>query len=116
MTLAEEVLRQGHALVLFPEGTRKEGPDVAAAARRRDVHRGANRGDVVPVGIGGSDRAMPMGAKLPRFAKIRIVVGAPIAPPSFRRSRRAVAASPPRARNYARRSRRSTTRAWVRAD
>ena len=37
---------------------------------------------VVPVGIGGSDRAMPKGAKLPRPAKIRIVVGAPLDPPS----------------------------------
>jgi len=32
---------------------------------------------VVPVGIGGSDRAMPKGAKLPRPLKITIVVGAP---------------------------------------
>jgi 1-acyl-sn-glycerol-3-phosphate acyltransferase len=37
---------------------------------------------VVPVGIGGSDRAMPKGAKLPRPSKIRIVVGQPIDPPS----------------------------------
>ena len=29
MTLAEQVLHQGHALVLFPEGTRKEGRAVA---------------------------------------------------------------------------------------
>jgi 1-acyl-sn-glycerol-3-phosphate acyltransferase len=37
---------------------------------------------VVPVGIGGSDRAMPKGAKLPRPAKITIVVGTPLDPPS----------------------------------
>ncbi|MFI5036558.1 MAG: hypothetical protein ACHQFZ_10185 [Acidimicrobiales bacterium] len=37
---------------------------------------------VVPVGIGGSEKAMPKGAKLPRPAKIRVVVGAPIAPPA----------------------------------
>jgi 1-acyl-sn-glycerol-3-phosphate acyltransferase len=35
----------------------------------------------VPVGIAGSERAMPVGAKLPRLAKIQIVVGAPIEPP-----------------------------------
>jgi 1-acyl-sn-glycerol-3-phosphate acyltransferase len=81
MTLSEEVLRQGHALVLFPEGTRQEGRDVAP------LHDGAmfvaarTGATIVPVGIGGSDRAMPKGAKLPRFARIRIVVGAPIAPP-----------------------------------
>jgi 1-acyl-sn-glycerol-3-phosphate acyltransferase len=82
MTLAEEVLRQGHALVLFPEGTRKEGLSVAP------LHDGAmfvaarTGAVVVPVGIGGSDRAMPKGAKFPRPAKIRIVVGTPIAPPT----------------------------------
>ena len=82
MAHSEAVLRQGHALVLFPEGTRKEGRTVAP------LHDGAmflaarTGARVVPVGIGGSDRAMPKGAKLPRPAKITIVVGTPIDPPS----------------------------------
>ena len=82
MTLAEQVLREGHALVLFPEGTRKEGDHVAT------LHDGAmfvaarTGAKVVPVGIGGSDRAMPVGAKLPRPSKIHIVVGSPIDPPA----------------------------------
>ena len=82
MAHSEAVLREGHALVLFPEGTRKEGRAVAP------LHDGAmfvaarTGAKVVPVGIGGSDRAMPKGAKLPRPSKIRIVVGAPIDPPS----------------------------------
>jgi len=48
----------------------------------------------VPVGIGGSEKAMPKGAKFPRSAKIRIVIGAPIAPPvsDGRVSRSAIAA------------------------
>jgi 1-acyl-sn-glycerol-3-phosphate acyltransferase len=37
---------------------------------------------IIPVGIGGSDKAMPLGAKLPRPAKIRIVVGKAINPPT----------------------------------
>ena len=82
MAYSEAVLKQGHALVLFPEGTRKEGPSVAP------LHDGAmfvaarTGATIVPVGIGGSDRAMPKGAKLPRPSKIRIVVGAPLNPPS----------------------------------
>ena len=82
MARSAAVLRQGHALVLFPEGTRQEGRGVAP------LHDGAmflaarTGAKVVPVGIGGSDRAMPKGAKLPRPAKITIVVGAPIDPPS----------------------------------
>ena len=81
MALSEAVLRQGHALVLFPEGTRKEGRDVAP------LHDGAmfvaarTGATIVPVGIGGSDRAMPKGAKFPRPSKIRIVVGSPLDPP-----------------------------------
>jgi 1-acyl-sn-glycerol-3-phosphate acyltransferase len=82
MAHSEAVLRQGHALVLFPEGTRKEGLQVAP------LHDGAmfvaarTGAKVVPVGIGGSERAMPKGAKFPRPAKIRIVVGPALDPPS----------------------------------
>ena len=81
MRLAEEVLRRGQALVMFPEGTRKEGEQV------EPLHDGAmfiaarTGAMVVPVGIAGSDRAMPLGSKLPRFARIHIVVGTPITPP-----------------------------------
>jgi 1-acyl-sn-glycerol-3-phosphate acyltransferase len=37
---------------------------------------------IVPVGIAGSEKAMPKGAKFPRFARIHVVVGTPIDPPS----------------------------------
>ena len=49
---------------------------------------------VVPVGIGGSERAMPHGARFPRPTRIRIIVGKPIVPPSSegRVARSAVAA------------------------
>ena len=82
LILAEEVLRRGHTLVLFPEGTRKEGP-VVGLLHDGAMFVAARTGSmVVPVGIGGSDRAMPPGAKLPRFTRVRIVVGTAIAPPS----------------------------------
>jgi 1-acyl-sn-glycerol-3-phosphate acyltransferase len=82
MALSEEVLRQGHALVLFPEGTRQEGRTVAPLHDGAMFMAARTGATIVPVGIGGSDKAMPKGAKLPRFSKIRIVVGAPIQPPS----------------------------------
>jgi 1-acyl-sn-glycerol-3-phosphate acyltransferase len=81
LRLSEEVLKRGQALVLFPEGTRKEGTSV------EPLHDGAafiaarTGAKIVPVGIAGSERAMPVGAKLPRLAKIQIVVGTPIEPP-----------------------------------
>src|SRR5665213_166073 len=94
MRLAEEVLHRGQALVMFPEGTRKEGDHV------EPLHDGAmfiasrTGAMVVPVGIAGSDRAMPVGSNFPRFARIHIVVGKPIAPPMSdgRVSRSAIAA------------------------
>jgi 1-acyl-sn-glycerol-3-phosphate acyltransferase len=81
MKAAEEVLRQGQALVLFPEGTRKEGRVVETLNDGAMFIAARTGATVVPVGIGGSHRAMPRGAKIPRPAKIRIVIGAPIAPP-----------------------------------
>jgi 1-acyl-sn-glycerol-3-phosphate acyltransferase len=81
LRLSEEVLKRGQALVLFPEGTRKEGTSV------EPLHDGAafiaarTGAKIVPVGIAGSERAMPVGAKLPRLTKIQIVVGTPIEPP-----------------------------------
>lgn len=81
LRLAEQVLRRGQALVLFPEGTRKEGNAV------EPLHDGAmfiaarTGAMVVPVGIAGSDDAMPVGKKLPHFSRIVVVVGAPISPP-----------------------------------
>jgi 1-acyl-sn-glycerol-3-phosphate acyltransferase len=80
MRSAEEVLNGGHALILFPEGTRKFGPHV------EPLHDGAmfiaarTGATVVPVGIAGTDRALPDGAKFPRPIKVHVVVGLPIAP------------------------------------
>jgi 1-acyl-sn-glycerol-3-phosphate acyltransferase len=76
-----DLLERGEPLVLFPEGTRRSGPII------EHLHEGAafvaSRAGVpvVPVGIGGSERALPKGTKLPRPVKIHIVVGEPLIPP-----------------------------------
>ena len=80
---AEDVLALGEPLVMFPEGTRREGPRL----NRDQVFDGpafvASRAGapIVPVGIGGSSRALPLGAKIPRPRKIVVVIGDPIMPP-----------------------------------
>ena len=81
---AEDVLKLGEPLVMFPEGTRKEGPRL----RREDLLDGpaflaARLGvPLVPVGIGGSARALPIGTRLPRPVKVVAVIGEPIHPPA----------------------------------
>lgn len=80
---AADVLQLGEPLVMFPEGTRRYGPRL----RREDLHDGpsfvASRVGVpiVPVGLGGTPRALPLGKKLPRPAKVVAVIGEPIMPP-----------------------------------
>ena len=75
-----EVIEVGEPLVMFPEGTRQEGTEVqplfdgpAYVASRTGV-------PILPVGIGGSQRAMPRGSKVIRPVKVHLVVGEPIWP------------------------------------
>ncbi len=79
---AEEVLRKGEVLVLFPEGTRRAGTvveDLMEGAAFLSARTGA---PIVPVGIGGSDLAMPKGSHVPKPYTIQVVIGPAIpAPP-----------------------------------
>jgi cytidylate kinase len=71
------VLEAGQPLVLYPEGTRQTGPVLA-------LRTGA---PIVPIGIGGSERAQAKGSTLIRPTKVRVVVGAPLHPPAGREGR-----------------------------
>lgn len=79
---AEEVLRAGQVLVLFPEGTRQEGPEVAPLHEGAAFLAARTGATVVPVGIGGSDLAMPKGRRIPKPLRIHVVVGEPVPPPA----------------------------------
>jgi 1-acyl-sn-glycerol-3-phosphate acyltransferase len=75
------VLEAGEPLVLYPEGERKSGPSVQPlfdgavyVALRAGV-------PIVPVGIGGSERVMPKGARFLHPYKVHVIVGAPIESP-----------------------------------
>jgi 1-acyl-sn-glycerol-3-phosphate acyltransferase len=75
------VVENGEPLVMFPEGTRRSGP-VVEDLFDGPAYISARTGvPLVPVGIGGSDKAMPVGSKLIRPHKIILLVGKPIAPP-----------------------------------
>ncbi len=82
LRLSEEVLRNGEPLVVFPEGTRQVGPIVqplkegaAFLACRASV-------PILPIGIGGAERAMPIGGRFIRPSRVVIVIGEPMHPPS----------------------------------
>jgi 1-acyl-sn-glycerol-3-phosphate acyltransferase len=76
-----KVIENGEPVLIFPEGTRRSGPVIedlfdgpAYVAARAGV-------PIVPVGIGGSDMAMPVGARFIKPHKIVLLVGEPIIPP-----------------------------------
>ena len=82
------VVERGEPLVMFPEGTRQSGPHVsemfdgpAYVACRTGV-------DIIPVGLGGTERAMPKGKKFIRPVKMVVVIGEPITPPPKKESGR----------------------------
>ncbi len=74
----QELLSNGEAVVIFPEGTRKRGPEI------KDLFEGvayvASRtgAPIVPIGIGGGERGWPKGKKLPRPGRIHVLVGEPL--------------------------------------
>jgi 1-acyl-sn-glycerol-3-phosphate acyltransferase len=76
-----EIIEHGEPLVMFPEGTRQQGPVVqpvydgtAYVAARTGV-------PLVPLGIGGSEQVMPKGSKFIWPRKVVLVVGDPIPMP-----------------------------------
>jgi 1-acyl-sn-glycerol-3-phosphate acyltransferase len=75
------VIENGEPLVMFPEGTRRSGPVVENLFDGPGYIAARTGAPLVPVGIGGSNEAMPVGAKLIRPHRIVLVVGEPIAPP-----------------------------------
>jgi len=81
LRICEAALALGEPVVLYPEGRRHQGPVLgplmggpAFLALRSGV-------PIVPVGIGGSERSMPIGANWVRPVRAAIVVGKPIWPP-----------------------------------
>jgi 1-acyl-sn-glycerol-3-phosphate acyltransferase len=69
------VLAQGHVLIMMPEGTRSPDarmrrgePGVGLLARRSGA-------PIVPVGVWGSENALPKGARMPRHAEVHVRFG-----------------------------------------
>jgi 1-acyl-sn-glycerol-3-phosphate acyltransferase len=67
---------------MFPEGTRQTGPTVQELFDGPAYVAAKTGVPIVPLGIGGSERAMPKGAKFIHPGKIVLVVGQPLEPPA----------------------------------
>lgn len=76
----EQAIAQGSAVVMFPEGRRKSGPVVQDILEGPAWVATRNRIPVVPVGLGNTAAAMPIGAKMFRPVKVRVEIGEPIYP------------------------------------
>ncbi len=82
MRTAEKLLDDGERVLVFPEGTRQSGPAIAELKDGTAYLAARTGATVVPIGLSGTEAAMPPGAKRPRRSVVTIVVGEPMAPPS----------------------------------
>ncbi|HUQ64193.1 MAG TPA: lysophospholipid acyltransferase family protein [Acidimicrobiales bacterium] len=83
-----EVIAEGEPLVLFPEGTRRSGPVVEELFEGTAYVAARTGVPIVPIGIGGSERALQKGKRLPRPVKVHVIIGAPIEAPPLKEGRR----------------------------
>lgn len=75
---ALDVLGRGEAFGIYPEGTRSRDGRLYRG-RTGVAHLALTSGaPVVPVGLAGTEHLQPIGARLPRLAKVRIAFGEPI--------------------------------------
>ncbi len=73
-----EVLADGEVLVVYPEGTRQNGPTITELRHGAAYLALRARAPIVPIGIGGSEEILPGGSWVPSFSRVAIVVGEPI--------------------------------------
>ena len=95
LRISAEILAAGQKLLVFPEGGRGSGPRVQGVFDGVSWLAAKTGAAVVPVGVAGTEAAMPPGARLPRRVPVAIVVGPPVPPPE----------APPDARRVSRRER-----------
>lgn len=81
---AMAMLRNGEILLVYPEGTRQHGDEIAPlqpGAAYLSLRTGV---PIVPVGIAGSEEILRgHDGRLPRFGRVAIVVGPALYPPSL---------------------------------
>ena len=78
LDIALDVLRQGKAFGIYPEGTRSRDGRLYRG-RTGVAHLALTSGaPVVPVGLSGTEHLQPVGSTLPRLARVTVRFGAPL--------------------------------------
>ena len=75
---AQILLEKGESIVVFPEGTRQIGNKVGEVFDGAAFLAARTGAKVVPVGIAGTECALPSGAKFPKRSRVCYVVGEPM--------------------------------------
>ncbi|CAN5830833.1 hypothetical protein BH23ACT2_BH23ACT2_07490 [soil metagenome] len=82
-----EVVAAGEPLVVFPEGARQSGAEVQDLFDGPAFVQSRTGAPILPVGIGGSEAAMPKGSRFIRPHKVQVVVGPAMAAPAVEGTR-----------------------------
>ncbi len=85
-TIKEAVkrLKNGEAIVMFPEGRRSETGELLEGKRGVGMVAGLSKVPIIPTLIIGSNKVLPVDAKWLRRARISVIFGKPIVPPEGR--------------------------------
>lgn len=75
---AVQRLKKGELIIMFPEGSRSVDGEFLEAKRGLSVIAAMSRVPVVPAFIKGTEKALPVGARLLRPAKINVIFGSPL--------------------------------------
>lgn len=86
-TAARKVLDSSRPLMIFPEGTRQSGQQIAELFDGTTWIAAKTKASIVPVGIAGSEEALPKGAKRIHRTTVGVSVGEPMPMPEGRVSR-----------------------------
>ena len=78
LAAALKILKRGEIMIVFPEGTRQTGREVAECFDGPVWLASRSNAKIIPMAIYGTEYALPSGAKWPSKTKVAVSIGAPV--------------------------------------